>query len=120
MAANIFNKTDYEGIKNRINRLNEESQRQWGKMTLPQMLEHCSIQLKRALGIIPETAYEGPSLFQNCFRALVVVLCNALAARCNDTVPNEYVNQRFTRCSYSRFKKGPFGVAGKSTGARAF
>ena len=67
MAANIFNQTDYAGIKNRINRLNAESQRQWGKMTLPQMLEHCSIQLKRALGIIPETAYEGPSVFRTAF-----------------------------------------------------
>lgn len=64
MAANIFNETDYAGIKNRINQINIHSQRKWGKMSLPQMLEHCSIQLKKALGIIPETAYEGPSMYR--------------------------------------------------------
>lgn len=67
MAANIFNQRDYAGIKNRISQLNAQSQRQWGKMTLSQMLEHCNIQLKRALGIIPETAYEGPSMFRTAF-----------------------------------------------------
>ncbi len=64
MAANIFNETDYTAIKNRIHQLNMQSQRVWGKMSLPQMLEHCSIQLKKALGIIPEGAYEGPSMFR--------------------------------------------------------
>jgi len=67
MAANIFNQQDYAGIKNRINQLNAQSRRQWGTMSLPQMLEHCSIQLKRALGIIPETAHEGPSMFRTAF-----------------------------------------------------
>ena len=45
MAANIFNQEDYMDIKNRINQLNTQSQRQWGKMSLDQTLEHCSIQL---------------------------------------------------------------------------
>ena len=64
MAANIFNEADYAAIKNRINQLNAQSQRQWGQMSLPQALEHCSIQLKKALGIIPETAYEGPAMYR--------------------------------------------------------
>lgn len=64
MPANIFNETNYEGIKNRINHLNIQSQQKWGKMSLPQTLEHCSIQLKIVLGIIPETEYEGSSLFR--------------------------------------------------------
>lgn len=67
MAANIFNDTDYVDIKNRINQLNAASQRQWGQMSLAQMLEHCSIQLKKAIGIIPETACEGPAMYRNAF-----------------------------------------------------
>ena len=64
MAANIFNQKDYTDIKNRINQLNTESQGQWGEMSFSQMLEHCNIQLKIGLGIIPETAYEGPSMYR--------------------------------------------------------
>lgn len=67
MAANIFNETDYVEIKKRINHLNAASQRQWGKMSLPEMLEHCSIQLKKASGIIPESAYEGPAMYRTSF-----------------------------------------------------
>jgi hypothetical protein len=67
MAANIFNETDYVDIKTRIHQLNIQSQRQWGTMSLPQMLEHCSVQLKKALGIIPEGAYEGPSMYRTAF-----------------------------------------------------
>ena len=64
MAANIFNETDYAAIKNCINQLNAQNQRQWGQMSLSQALEHCGIQLKKALGIIPETAYEGPAMYR--------------------------------------------------------
>jgi hypothetical protein len=64
MAANIFNQNDYSQILTRINKLNASSQRRWGKMNLPQMLEHCSIQLKKALGIIPAAAMEGPAIYR--------------------------------------------------------
>ncbi len=64
MAANIFNQKDYTDIKNRINQLHTQSQRQWGKMSLDQMLEHCSIQLRVGLGIVPETGYEGSSIYR--------------------------------------------------------
>ena len=67
MAANIFNEADYVSIKKRIQQLSAQSQRGWGTMSLPEALEHCSIQLKKALGIIPETAYEGPSIYRTAF-----------------------------------------------------
>ena len=67
MAANIFIETDYVEIKKRINQLNEASERQWGQMWLPEMLEHCSIQLKKGLGIIPESFYEGPTMYRTGF-----------------------------------------------------
>ena len=64
MGANIFNQKDYMDIKNRINQLTTQNQRQWGKMSLEQTLEHCNIQLRIGLGIVPETGYEGPSMFR--------------------------------------------------------
>ena len=38
---NLFDKTTYEEITQRINTLTPESQRQWGKMNVAQMLAHC-------------------------------------------------------------------------------
>lgn len=36
--------------KSRVNALRPDSPRQWGKMTAPQMVAHCSIALEAALG----------------------------------------------------------------------
>jgi hypothetical protein len=63
MAANIFNPSDYADIQQRLRQLTPDNQRQWGKMTLPEMLIHCSIQIKKALGILPATTAEGPRLY---------------------------------------------------------
>ena len=38
---NLFDKSTYEEISRRINALTPESQRQWGKMNVAQMLAHC-------------------------------------------------------------------------------
>ena len=38
---NLFDKSTYEEITRRINTLTPESQRQWGKMNVAQMLAHC-------------------------------------------------------------------------------
>lgn len=38
---NLFDKDIYSEITNRINSLSVESQRQWGKMNVAQMLAHC-------------------------------------------------------------------------------
>ncbi len=40
---NIFSKEVSDDITNRINKLNPESQRQWGKMDVSQMLAHCCV-----------------------------------------------------------------------------
>lgn len=37
----LFEKSAYNEINDRINRLSAESQRQWGKMNAAQMLAHC-------------------------------------------------------------------------------
>jgi len=39
----VFNANDCQEIKNRINQLNNQSQPQWGKMDVGQMLAHCNV-----------------------------------------------------------------------------
>lgn len=67
MVANIFNQSDYQFIVKRINNLTSQSLRLWGKMSLTQMLEHCAIQLKKALGLIPSSETQGPFIYRTAF-----------------------------------------------------
>lgn len=46
----IFDKTTREELIRRIDALNENSVRQWGKMTVYQMVKHCSLWEEMALG----------------------------------------------------------------------
>ncbi len=59
MAENIFDDNTYQTILKRIQSLAEHDQAKWGSMSVSQMLEHCSIQLKVALEKIPLYQYEG-------------------------------------------------------------
>ncbi len=43
MIKNVFNQNDVAEIIERINQLTPESQPQWGKMSVAQMLAHCNI-----------------------------------------------------------------------------
>ncbi len=45
----IFEKTAYEEILTRVEQLNEQSERQWGKMTVGQMVWHCQMPLNLAI-----------------------------------------------------------------------
>jgi len=47
---NLFDPARVEEIKQRIAMLRPESERQWGTMTAPQAVEHCSRGLEMALG----------------------------------------------------------------------
>lgn len=60
----ILNQTDYAEIRKRIMALSADSQRQWGKMNLQQMLVHCCGQLKIAVGEIPYHT-QGPSFMRS-------------------------------------------------------
>lgn len=40
---NVFDKQDTSEIISRINQLSPDSERQWGKMTVAQMLAHCNV-----------------------------------------------------------------------------
>lgn len=46
----LFNKADNQEILNRINKLTPQSQAQWGKMNVSQMLAHCQAPLNIAYG----------------------------------------------------------------------
>jgi hypothetical protein len=49
----IFNEADYTNIIHRIQKLTPSTQAQWGKMNVAQMLAHCNIVHKQALGLMP-------------------------------------------------------------------
>jgi Protein of unknown function (DUF1569) len=58
---NILNKTDYENITQRISNLSRQSKRRWGKMSVEQMLAHCSDQIRLALS--QKQPHETPNFF---------------------------------------------------------
>jgi hypothetical protein len=47
---NLFNEQDVNNIIARIDKLTPDSQRNWGKMKVAQMLAHCNISLETAMG----------------------------------------------------------------------
>ena len=48
--CNLFDQQDVSQILERIEKLTPNSQRQWGKMNVAQMLAHCNMSLKTASG----------------------------------------------------------------------
>lgn len=49
---NLFDPTLAEDIRQRILRLNPESKRQWGTMTVAQTMAHCTFDIQMAAGVI--------------------------------------------------------------------
>lgn len=56
---NIFQPETVETLFARLDRLNKDSERLWGKMNVSQMLAHCCIPFEQALGM----RHDGPSAF---------------------------------------------------------
>lgn len=48
---NLFETTTVEELRGRMASLRPENQRQWGKMTVTQMLAHCSAWMEMAAGL---------------------------------------------------------------------
>lgn len=48
---NLFNQTDLTSIIERIEKLTPNTQRQWGKMNVAQMLAHCNKSIETARGL---------------------------------------------------------------------
>jgi hypothetical protein len=54
---NLFDVAVANDVKARLGKLEPRSERKWGKMTVPQMLAHCSLGMQWALGeLVPEKA----------------------------------------------------------------
>jgi hypothetical protein len=53
VVKNLFDRAAYIELIERLNKLNPESQRQWGKMTVSQMLAHCKAAFKVPLSDTP-------------------------------------------------------------------
>ena len=51
----LFDATVANQVKTRLGKLTPQSERHWGKMTAAQMLAHCSVSMKWAVGeVVPE------------------------------------------------------------------
>ena len=52
---NLFDATVVNQVKTRLGNLEPQSERRWGKMTVAQMLAHCSLSMQWAVGeVVPE------------------------------------------------------------------
>jgi hypothetical protein len=52
---NLFDATVANQVKTRLEKLEPQSERRWGKMTVAQMLAHCSVSMQWAVGeVVPE------------------------------------------------------------------
>src|ERR1700756_2938140 len=52
---NLFDATVANQVKTRLERLGPHSERHWGKMTVAQMLAHCSVSMQWAVGeVVPD------------------------------------------------------------------
>jgi hypothetical protein len=47
---NLFNPSNVSEILERVEKLTPDTQRQWGKMNVAQMMEHCNVSLETAMG----------------------------------------------------------------------
>ena len=50
---NLFNKQDVDQTIERINALASDTQGQWGKMSVDQMLAHCNVTYEMVYGLPP-------------------------------------------------------------------
>ena len=48
---NLYNQSDVKSITERLESLTINSKRQWGTMTISQMLAHCNVSLETAMGL---------------------------------------------------------------------
>ena len=64
----LFEKSAYNELLNRLDQLNEHSQRQWGKMSVGQMAWHCQVPLKVAVKNKPNSGKKGNPLIRWFFK----------------------------------------------------
>jgi Protein of unknown function (DUF1569) len=97
----LFDPAVAENVKQRILRLNPESERQWGNMTLSQTLAHCTSSMQMALGTInPKRASFPISLIGPLIKPLV--LGDDKPLRRNSPSSPELFSTDPTRCNFER------------------
>jgi len=73
MMKNLFDPVSAGDVKKRIMDVHPESERQWGQMTLPQTLAHCTSGLQMAMGnIVPRRAPFPASILGKLIKPLVI------------------------------------------------
>ncbi len=98
---NLFDPAAAEDVKQRILRLNPESKRQWGTMTLSQTLAHCTSGIQMAMGTInPKRASSPASLIGLLIKPLV--LGGDKPMRRNSPSSPELFSQDPTQCDFER------------------
>jgi Protein of unknown function (DUF1569) len=98
---NLFDLTAVEDVKQRILRLNSESERQWGHMTLSQTLAHCTSGIQMAMGSIkPKRASFPASLIGPLIKPLV--LSDDKPMRRNSPSSPELFSPNPTQCDFER------------------
>jgi hypothetical protein len=69
---NLFDAMAANQIKTRLGKLETRSERQWGKMTAPQMLAHCSLSMQWAVGeVVPDKLALSARLMGRVIKPLV-------------------------------------------------
>ena len=73
MAKNLFDAATLNEVKTRLGKLGPGSERQWGKMTAPQMLAHCCVSLQWALGeVVPDRLFVGLRMIGRVIKPLAL------------------------------------------------
>ncbi|WP_136667020.1 DUF1569 domain-containing protein [Flavobacterium sp. H122] len=86
----IFNPTDNQKIIDRINKLTPDSERQWGKMTVSQMLSHCIAPIDVLLG---NSKIKANFIFQLLGRLIKRKIINAPELSKNNPTAPEFIRK---------------------------
>jgi hypothetical protein len=98
---NLFDSAMAEDIRQRIMRLHPESERQWGSMTLPQTLAHCTAGIRMAMGVInPKPASFPANVIALAIKPLV--FANDQPMRRNSPSVPELFTAKPTECDFER------------------
>ena len=98
---NLFDSAVAEDLKKRILRVNPESERQWGSMTLSQTLAHCTSGVQMAMGTVnPKRASFPASLIGPLIKPLV--LGDDKPMRRNSPSSPELFPPDPTQCNFER------------------
>ena len=69
----LYDPAAVDEVKTRLGKLRRESDRQWGKMSAPQALAHCSISMQWAVGdVVPERSFVGLRMIGRLVKPMVL------------------------------------------------